>query len=199
MTVPMALMDYVPVLLFGAAWVILYRDLKNKLGLFPRILLPVGAVLVFAAGFFKAVWKLQTALGANAVELFNKAMFPTQSTGFVLLGIGMLAFMFSKRKSTAHSLTPVFVMGNVLGALGMLSGLVWVAKKMKVKPAIPLFILTFVLLMMMGYLSSHDFAQASMNWIAQSVNAVSEALFFIGSLLLHKAGLADKDALNQGT
>ncbi len=199
MTVPMALMDYVPVLLFGAAWVILYRDLKNKLGLFPRILLPVGAVLVFAAGFFKAVWKLQTALGANAVELFNKAMFPTQSTGFVLLGIGMLAFMFSKRKSTAHSLTMVFVMGNVLGALGMLSGLVWVAKKMKVKPAIPLFILTFVLLMMMGYLSSNDFDKASMNWIAQSVNAVSEALFFIGSLLLHKAGLADKDALNQGT
>ena len=199
MTVPMALMDFVPVLFFGAAWVILYRDLKNKLGLFPRILLPVGAVLVFAAGFFKAVWKLQTALGANAVELFNKAMFPTQSTGFVLLGIGMLAFMYAKRKSTVRSLTPIFVMGNVLGALGMLSGLVWVAKKMKVKPAIPLFILTFVLLMMMGYLSSHDFAQASMNWIAQSVNAVSEALFFIGSLLLHKAGLADKDALNQGT
>ena len=195
MTIPMALMDFVPVLLFGAAWVILYRDLKNKLDLCSGILLPLGAVLVFAAGFCKAVWKLQTALGLNAVELFNKAMFPTQSTGFLLLGIGMLVFMFAKRKSTARSLTPIFVMGNVLGALGMLSGLVWVAKRMKVKPAIPLFILTFVLLMMMGYLSSHDFAQASMNWVAQSVNVVGQLLFFIGALLLHKAGLAAPDAL----
>ena len=198
MTVPMALMDFLPVLLFGAAWVILYRDLKNKLDLFPGILLPLGAVLVFAAGFCKAIWKLQTALGAPSVDLFNKAFFPTQSTGFVLLGIGMLAFMYAKRKSIACSLTPIFVMGNVLGSLGMLSGLVWVAKKMKVKAAIPLFILTFVLLMMMGYLSSHDFEKASMNWIAQGVNAVSQGLFFIGSLLLHRAGLADKDALNKG-
>ena len=198
MTVPMALMDFLPVLLFGAAWVILYRDLKNKLDLFPGILLPLGAVLVFAAGFGKAIWKLQTALGVSAVDIFNKAMFPTQSTGFVLLGIGMLAFMYAKRKSTARSLTMVFVMGNVLGSLGMLSGLVWVAKKMKVKPAIPLFILTFVSLMMMGYLSSRDFAQASMHWVAQGVNLLGQVLFFIGSLLLHRAGLADKDALNKG-
>lgn len=197
MTVPMALMDFLPVLFFGAAWVILYLDLRNKLDLCSGILLPIGAVLVFAAGFCKAVWKLQTALGLNAVELFNKAMFPTQSTGFVLLGIGMLAFMFARRKSTALSLTMVFVMGNVLGSLGMLSGLVWVAKKMRVKAAIPLFILTFVLLMMMGYLSSHDFDKASMNWIAQGVNAVSQGLFFTGSLLLHRAGLADKDALSK--
>ncbi len=197
MTIPMALMDFVPVLLFGAAWVILYRDLKNKLDLCSGILLPLGAAAVFAAGFFKAVWKLQTALGVTPVALFNKAFFPTQSMGFVLLGIGMLVFMFAKRKSTARSLTPIFVMGNVLGALGMLSGLVWVAKRMKVKPAIPLFILTFVLLMMMGYLSSHDFAQSSMNWVAQSVNVVGQLLFFIGSLLLHKAGLAAPDALSK--
>ena len=197
MTVPMALMDFVPVLLFGAAWVILYRDLKNKLDLCSGILLPLGAVLVFAASFCKAVWKLQTALGFHAVELFNKAFFPCQSVGFILLGVGMLVFMYAKRKSVACSLTMVFVMGNVLGSLGMLSGLVYVAKKMKVKPAILLFILTFVSLMMMGYLSSRDFAQASMHWVAQGVNLLGQVLFFIGALLLHRAGLADKDALNK--
>ena len=62
MTVPMALMDFVPVLLFGAAWVILYRDLKNKLNLCSGVLLPLGAVIVFLAGFFKALWKLQNAV-----------------------------------------------------------------------------------------------------------------------------------------
>ena len=124
-------------------------------------------------------------------------MFPTQSTGFVLLGVGMLAFMYGKRRSTARSLTMVFVMGNVLGALGMLSGLVYVARKLRVKAAIPLFILTFVLLMMMGYLSSHDFARASMNWIAQRVNVLAEGLLFTGALLLHRAGLGAADALTK--
>jgi hypothetical protein len=195
MTVPMALLDFLPVLLFGSAWVILYRDLKNKLNLCDRILLPLGAVMVFLAGFLKATWKMQKALGVPAVELFNKMMFPTQSVGFVLLAVGMLSLMYGKRKSAARSLTMVWVMCNVLGALGMLSGLVWVAKRMKVKPAIPLFILTFVLLMMMGYLSSHDFAQASANWIAQSINTLGEGLLLVGSILLHKAGLADKNAL----
>ena len=196
MTVAMALMDFVPVLLFGAAWVILYRDLKNKLNLCSGILLPLGALAVFLAGFFKAVWKLQTALGATPVELFNKMMFPTQSVGFVLLAVGMLSLMYGKRKSTAHSLTMVWVMCNVLGALGMSAGLVWIASKVK-KKAIPLFIVAFVLLMMMGYLSSKDFAQASMHWIAQSVNTVGQALLLIGAVLLHKAGLADKNALNK--
>ena len=197
MTVPMALMDFVPVLLFAAAWVILYKDLKNKLDLCSGVLLPLGAVMVFLAGFFKAIWKMQKALGVNAVELFNKAMFPTQSIGFILLGIGMLVFMYGKRDSTARSLTMVWVMGNVLGALGMLSGLIYIARRMKVKAAIPMFIITFVLLMMMGYLSSRDFAQASMHWVAQSVNVVGEGLLLIGAVLLHKAGLAAPDALKK--
>lgn len=196
MTVAMALMDFLPVLLFGAAWVILYRDLKNKLNLCSGILLPLGAVMVFLAGFLKATWKMQKALGATPVELFNKMMFPTQSVGFVLLAVGMLSLMYGKRKSTAHSLTMVWVMCNVLGALGMSAGLVWIASKVK-KKAIPLFIVAFVLLMMMGYLSSKDFAQASANWIAQSVNTVGQLLLFLGARMLHTAGLADKNALNK--
>ena len=194
MTLPMALMDFVPVLLFGAAWLILYRDLKNKLNLCAGLLLPLGAAVVFAAGLFKAVWKLQNALGAAPVELFNKAFFPTQSIGFLLLGVGMLCLMYGKRRGEARSLTMVYVMLTVLGNLGMSAGLVYVARKVK-KAAIPLFIVAFVFSMMMGYLSSRDFAQASMHWIAQSVNALGQGLLFIGALMLRKAGLGKADAL----
>ncbi len=195
MTVPMALMDFVPVLLFGAAWVILYRDLKNKLNLCSGILLPLGAALVFLAGLLKAVWKLQSALGAAPVELFNKMMFPTQSVGFLLMAVGMLALMYGQRKS-ARSLTMVWVMLTVLGNLGASAGLVWIASKVK-KAAVPLFIVAFVCSMMMGYLSSRDFAQASMHWIAQSVNTLGQALLLVGALLVHKAGLSAPDALNK--
>ena len=195
MTVPMALMDFVPVLLFGAAWVILYRDLKNKLNLCSGILLPLGAGLVFLAGFLKATWKMQKALGVPAVELFNKMMFPTQSVGFLLMAVGMLALMYGQRKS-ARSLTMVWVMLTVLGNLGASAGQVWIASKVK-KAAVPLFIVAFVCSMMMGYLSSRDFAQASMHWIAQSVNTLGQALLLVGALLVHKAGLSAPDALNK--
>ncbi|MBQ3488481.1 MAG: hypothetical protein IJA71_09385, partial [Clostridia bacterium] len=141
MTTPMALMDFVPVLLFGAAWVVLYRDLKNKLDLCAGLLLPLGAAVVFLAGLFKAIWKLQNAVGASPVELFNRAFFPCQSLGFVLLGVGMLAFMYGKRR-IVHSLTMVFVMGMVLGNLGMSAGLVYIARKVN-RSAVPLFILSF--------------------------------------------------------
>ena len=195
MTVPMALMDFVPVLLFGAAWLILYRDLKNKLDLCSGVLLPLGAALVFLAGFLKATWKMQNAIGAAPVELFNKMMFPTQSVGFLLMAVGMLALMYGKRKS-ARSLTMVWVMLTVLGNLGASAGLVWIASKVK-KAAVPLFIVAFVCSMMMGYLSSRDFAQASMHWIAQSVNTLGQGLLLVGALMVHKAGLAAPDALGR--
>ena len=195
MTVPMALMDFVPVLLFGAAWLILYKDLKNKLDLCSGVLLPLGAALVFLAGFLKATWKMQKALGVPAVELFNKMMFPTQSVGFLLMAVGMLALMYGQRKS-ARSLTMVWVMLTVLGNLGASAGLVWIASKVK-KAAVPLFIVAFVCSMMMGYLSSRDFAQASMHWIAQSVNTLGQGLLLVGALLVHKAGLSAPDALSK--
>ena len=195
MTTPMALMDFVPVLLFGAAWVVLYKDLKNKLDLCAGLLLPLGAATVFAAGFFKAIWKLQNALGVQPVELFNKAFFPTQSIGFLLLGVGMLALMYAKRRG-ARSLTMVWVMLMVLGNLGMSAGLVYVASKLK-KKAIPLFIVAFVCSIMMGYLSSRDFAQASMHWVAQSVNTLGQLLLLLGARMLRKAGLGAADALSK--
>ena len=182
-------------LLFGAAWVVLYKDLKKKLDLCAGLLLPLGAATVFAAGFFKAIWKLQNALGVQPVELFNKAFFPTQSIGFLLLGVGMLALMYAERRG-ARSLTMVWVVLMVLGNLGMSAGLVYVASKLK-KKAIPLFIVAFVCSMMMGYLSSRDFAQASMHWVAQSVNTLGQLLLFLGARMLRKAGLGAADALSK--
>jgi hypothetical protein len=46
----------------------------------------------------------------------------------------------------------------------------------------------------MGYLSSKDFAEASMNWIAEGVNVVGQGTLLLGVYLLHKNGLADIEA-----
>lgn len=43
----------------------------------------------------------------------------------------------------------------------------------------------------MGYLSSQDFAQASMNWIAEGVNIVGHGALLAGVMILHKNGLGE--------
>ena len=52
------------------------------------------------------------------------------------------------------------------------------------------FAVAFVCCLGMGYLSSQDFAQASMNWIAEGVNVVGQGMLLMGALTLHRAGLA---------
>ena len=49
-----------------------------------------------------------------------------------------------------------------------------------------LFIISFVCSLCMGYLSSQDFAQASMNWIAEGVNIIGQGSLLVGVLLLNK-------------
>lgn len=63
--------------------------------------------------------------------------------------------------------------------------------KMKKPAVIVCFVLSFICSLCMGYLSSQDFAEASMNWIAEGVNVVGQGAFLAGVVLLHKNGLAN--------
>ena len=82
----------------------------------------------------------------------------------------------------------------MVAGLGWLDiGLCILSAKMKKAWIIALFVLSFVCSLGMGYLSSQDFAQASMNWIAEGVNVVGQGTLLLGVVLLHKAGLSDLD------
>ena len=54
-----------------------------------------------------------------------------------------------------------------------------------------LFILSFICSLGMGYLSSQDFTQTSMNWIAECVNIVGQGSLLASVLVLRKAGLEE--------
>ena len=71
------------------------------------------------------------------------------------------------------------------------AGLIILCNRLKKRSAIVLFVVSFVCSMGMGYLSSRDFAQASMNWIAEGVNVVGQGCLLGGVWMLHKAGLAE--------
>ena len=195
-SVPMALVDYIPVLFFGYAAALLQRDLYNKMSKGSFALFAAGTINVFAAGFLKATWKLLYAAGICDFAALNTLFMPVQSIGFLLLGIGLVWMLAKKQHCTLLLAAPpvfsgtfVFI-GMMVAGLGfMCTVLAILAAKMKKKPAIVLFILAFFGSMGMGYLSSRDFTTAAANWIAQLTNCLAQGTLLAGVLILDKAGL----------
>ena len=193
MTVSMALVDFIPVLLFLIAAIVIQRGLYDIMSKGAFALLCGGTIMVVAAGTMKALWKLLYAAGVCDFERLNQSFFPMQSIGFLLAGIAVAAMLFfpqKKKEETAlaaavpavFSGTMVFVAMMVLGCLGFSGGLaVYAARQQKKKTSI-LFWIAFVCMLGMGYLSSRDFTKASMNWIAEGVNILGELALLIGAI-----------------
>lgn len=199
-SISMALVDYIPVAFFGIAAVILLRDLYNKMSKGAFALFSAGVIHITLAGALKATWKLLYAAGICDFEALNAMFFPVQSIGFLLAGVGILAMLCHKQaeKTAAFVLVPpvfkgtfVFV-GLMVAGLGLIDTVLCIlAVKLKKPWLIALLALSFVCSLCMGYLSSQDFAQASMNWIAEGVNVVGQGALLAGTILLHKNGLAE--------
>lgn len=196
-TVPMALVDYIPVLLFGAAAVLLQRDLYSKMPKYAFACFAAGTINLFIAGFLKATWKLLYALGICNFQSLNTMFLPTQSIGFLLAGLGVVLMLAGRKRRVLAVVPPVFsgtmlfISMMVLGLGAICSGLSIVAVRMKKSSAALLFVLSFLCSMGMGYLSSRDAASAAVNWIEQGVNCVGQGAMLLGALTLHRAGLRD--------
>ena len=197
-SVLMALVDYVPVAFFAIAAVILLRDLYNKMSKGAFALFSAGVIDVTLAGALKATWKLLYAAGACNFEALDHMFFPVQSIGFLLAGAGILAMLVRKQtKQAVFSVVPpvftgtfVFV-GLMVAGLGVMDFVLCaLAVKLKKPWLIAIFAVSFVCSLCMGYLSSQDFAEAAMNWIAEGVNVVGQGVLLVGTVLLHKGGLA---------
>lgn len=195
-SVGMALFDYLPVALFAIAAVVLMRDLYNKMSKGAFALFAAGLIDIILCGALKAAYKLLYALGVCDFTPLNAMFFPTQSIGFLLAGIGVVAMICHRQKKAALAAVPPVFTGTFLFVSFMVAGLGMVdvvlailSVKLKKPWLIVLFAIAFVCSLGMGYLSTKNFANASMNWIAEGVNFLSQALFLTGALLLHKYGL----------
>jgi len=197
-TVPMALMDFLPVAFFGVTAVLLLRDLYNKMFKGAYALLAAGSVNVFLAGFCKALWKLLYAANICDFVVLEKMFMPVNSLGLLFVGLSLIGMLCWKRKNVILSAAPPvfasslpFIMMMVVGLGGLCAGLSVVAAKMKKAPVMVLFILSFVCAMAMGYMSSQDSTQAWVNWAEQSINTASQLCLMLGTIVLHRAGLKD--------
>ncbi len=215
-SVPMALVDFLPVIFFGIAAVILQRDLYSKMSKGAFALFAAGTIDVFMAGFLKAVHKLLFAAGVCDFERLYAMFFPVQAIGFSLCGAGILAMMVARQEETRlYSFLPlplviladmllgagaqppvyegtlIFIVLMVLGVAVMDIILAIIAGKMKKPWAAVLFVLAFLFSMMMGYLGTREFDAAYMEWAAEAVNVIGQGALLLGTLILHKAGLAE--------
>ena len=192
MSVPMALVDFIPVILFIISAITLQRGLYYRMSKGAFAVFSAGTIMVICAGIFKASWKLLYGAGICDFARLNQAFFPMQSVGFLLAGIAVIAMVFFKQDSTGEKLyaagvpavfsgTIIFIIAMVLGSLGLCGGLAIESKRRGKTKAFILFILTFIFLLMMGYLGTKDFAKPSMNWIGEGVNLVGQGFFLLAS------------------
>jgi hypothetical protein len=195
-TVSMAFVDFIPVIFFTVAAIMLQRDLYGKMSKGAFALFAAGTIDIIFAGALKAGYKLLYAAGICDFTSLNSMFFPTQSIGFLLAGIGVVAMLVHRQgRSAALAAPPVFsgtfvFVGIMIVGLAMMDvGLCVITAKMKKTWVVVLFVVSFVCSLGMGYLSSRSFAEASMNWIAEGVNIAGQGTLLLGVVLLHKSGL----------
>ena len=196
-TIPMALMDFLPVFFFGYAAALMQRDLYGKMRKSHFALFAAGTINIFAAGFLKALWKLLYAANICDFHALNTMFLPVQSIGFLLAGLGIV-LMMTGRKNAALAVAPPFFSGSVIFIMMMVLGLGSIctvlsilAVKLKKKYAAMLFILAFLCSMGMGAMAGQDTTLAWVNWVEQGINCVGQGLLMWGVIVLDRAGLQE--------
>ena len=199
-SIPMALVDYIPVAFFAAAAVILMRDLYHLMSKGAYAIFAAGLLNVTIAGALKATYKLLYAAGICDFAALSDMFFPVQSIGFLLAGVGILAILRRRQGGKTAVLAaapPLFkgtflFVGLMVTGLGMIdTALCMLSVKVKKPWLIAVFAFSFVCSLCMGYLSSKDFAEAAMNWIAEGVNVLGQGALLAGVITLHRNGLVE--------
>ena len=209
----MGIVDLIPVILFALAGCILIKALFNQLKKPFAVMLCSGVTLSLTAGVFKAVWKILLSLDICDFYPFNIMFMPTQSLGFILMGIGLLSILFDKDVRGVKTNVIVWplvllvltgtpakqVDGNVafiamlvIGELMIATSLCFLSVKNKKWLCMILFIVSCISLILMGAMkplsSKMNMTVTVANWVEQSINIVAQSTLLVGCYLLNKVG-----------
>ena len=88
-TVTMAIVDFIPVVLFFIAALLLQSDLYTKLSKTKYTLLSAGSLMIFIGGASKATWKILYALNICDYQALDISFFPFQGIGFLLVFLSL--------------------------------------------------------------------------------------------------------------
>ena len=210
----MGIVDFIPVVLFAIAGCIMIKSLFNNLKKPFAVMLCSGVTLGLTAGVFKALWKVLVALNICDFYPLNFMFMPTESLGFVLMGIGLISILFDKSNHHKHIVktnmfilpvlfiiyeaSPVklfdgsvlFIMMLVVGEFMIATAMSYLAIKNKKWYCVILFVVSFIALMIMGAMKpiGRKMDETLANWIEELVNIVAQVALLVGCLLLNKKG-----------
>ena len=151
-TLSLALVDAIPVLLFGASMILVAAKFNSPLFI-------VGAVISTLAGCCKVLWKLILGIWKKDVRWLNKPFVPMQATGFLLM---LVSFVLGFGKiHWAGVLAAVTGFPSVLfflGWMGLMGFMGWYRK------------------------NKFQNNNAGHNWTAQLINLAGQACLLLGIL-----------------
>ncbi len=151
-TVALALVDAIPVLLFGGSMLLVAMKFNSPLFI-------IGAAISILAGCCKVAWKLVLGIWKKDLRWLNKPFVPMQATGFLLIlisfVIGMGRIHWAGVWSAVSSLPSCLLFALWLVMMG---AMVWYKKNR----------------------FRND--SASKNWTAQIINCVGQAALLLAIL-----------------
>ena len=200
-SIPMALVDFIPVVLSMISGLIIQKQYHERMSLVDYALLCAGIIMSIVASICKALWKLLYA--ANIVNFIslNQMFFPMMAIGYSLAGLAMILHYFFNKKDKAvkalavappvYTGTFFFVSIMILGLGEFCLGLGLEAIRLGKKKLSLVYVLAYVLLLLMGFMSTRDSSSAIVNWMAEVINLASESLLLWANIQLVKAMTAE--------
>lgn len=193
----MAIVDFIPVVIFLIAAIIMQKDLYNRLPKGAYTIMAGGMMMAFIGGFFKALWKLLYGLQICDYVLLDHSFFPLQGPGFLLFFLGLCGLFYKDNKALKVSTIPVivsslpFIIMQILGLGGSQFILGYLSIKKKNYKGLLFCILAFIFMLGMGYLGAKFDDSSNMHWIAQVVNICSMSCFLLATLSVRKTNYND--------
>ena len=191
---PLALLDAVPVVLFFIACIELMKIFYARMSPVQYSMFASGGIFVFLAGMMKVVWKFLYVMEICDYTLLSDAFFPVQSTGFILLALGMASFAKKQKKKNIQtdyemfSAVPVvmtkmpFIMMTFLGTTVFYGSLTALGIKRKNKMIILFFLGAYAFDMIQVALATKfDNASPLMHWLAEMVNTLAQLSLWLGA------------------
>ncbi len=204
LSVPLALQDFVPVLISAIGWYFVVRVTDGANEGAGRLAL-VGAVLVVLGGLSRAIWKLIFALDGPDISILHAGLYPLLTAGFlalaaalwaasrprapgrlawlgpllVVVALGVVSFLLD---TGSGRLVPVLWLGVATVGLFVVSSLLALrAWNLGRRGVAALFLIGIVVTIMLNGLARVAEQDEAVQWAEQGLNTLNQLLFTIAA------------------
>ena len=194
-SVPMAMIDLIPVILFFIATLFQMKVLYPRMTPGQYAMYSTGAIMLFIGGILKVIWKFLYALSVCDYQLLSEQFFPMQGFSFVLMAVALISTLSRKdKKDTLFEASPAvplvtthipFLIMTFFGTTAWHIALLRVGFLTKKKSMI-FFILSYIASMAQVVLASKFDDSPSMHWTAEFTNILAQSFLLTGSYLVMK-------------